>query len=110
MIRYGRWAHVVAAWLFVAGVLIQALLAGLALSQLGGSGDFGMHIEFGYTVMGILALLVIVTALIGRCPRSQVGLSALLLILYVVQPTLATFRDSSPTIAALHPVNAMVML
>ncbi len=79
MTRYGRWAHVIAAWLFAAGVLVQGFLAGTALPQLGGSGDFGAHIEFGYTVMFLLAAAVLVTALLVRCPRPQVGLSVLLL-------------------------------
>ncbi len=110
MTRYGRWAHVIAAWLFAAGVLVQGFLAGTALPQLGGSGDFGAHIEFGYTVMFLLAAAVLVTALLGRCPRPQVGLSVLLLVLYIIQPTLVSARESSPLIAALHPVNAMVLL
>jgi hypothetical protein len=107
---YGRKAHVLAVWLFVAGVLVQGYLAGQALAQLGGSGDFEAHITFGYTVMGLLALALLVTALIGRIPRQQVGLSVALLVLYVVQTGLPSARDSSPAIAALHPLNAMVML
>ena len=105
-----RWAHLVSAWLFAAGVLLQGYLAGAALAQLGGSGDFDTHITVGYSLMGILALAVVVLALVGRFPRAQVGWSALLLVLYVVQTTLPSTRDTTPAIAALHPVNAMVML
>ena len=107
---YGRWAHVVAAWLFVAGVVIQAYLAGSGLAQLGGSGDLGAHIAFGYTGIGLLALAVLATALVGRLPRSQVGLSVGLFILYIVQTELPSVRASAPWIAALHPANAMVLL
>src|SRR6476620_10376979 len=110
MSTYGRWAHIGAALLFAAGVVVQAFLAGSALSQLGGSGDFGAHIAFGYEVMGLLALAVLVTALIGRLPRSQVGLSIGLLVLYIVQTSLPNARDSAPLIAALHPANAMLLL
>jgi hypothetical protein len=109
MMRAARWAHVVLAWLFVAGVVVQAYLAGAALAQLGGSGDFGTHISFGYTVMGLLALGVLVTALVGRVPRPQVGLSVALFILYVVQAFLPNARTSAPLIAALHPANAMFL-
>ena len=56
-----RWVHIGAAWLFVAGVLLQGYLAGAALAQLGGSGDFGTHIAVGYTVMGLLALAVLLS-------------------------------------------------
>jgi hypothetical protein len=108
--RYGRWAHVGSAWLFVGGVLVQAYLAGSALRELGGSGDFGAHSSFGYSIMGILALAVLVTALVGRVPRRQVGLSIALFVLYVVQTALPNARVDSPGIAALHPVNAMLLL
>jgi len=104
-----RWAHVVSAWLFAAGVLLQGYLAGAALAQLGGSGDFGAHIGIGYSLMGILALAVPVLAIVGRFPRAQIGWSALLLVLYILQTALPAARGSSPAIAALHPVNAMIL-
>ena len=110
MIAIARRAHLVSAWLFAAGVLLQGYLAGAALAQLGGNGDFGMHVGIGYTVMGLLALAVPVFALIGRMPRAHVGWSALLLVLYIVQTVLPVLRSSSPAIAALHPANAMIML
>lgn len=110
MLSIARWIHLAAAWLFVVGVLVQGYLAGAAMAQLGGSGDFSQHIAVGYTVMGILALVVLVFAIIGRLPRFHVGLSALLVILYIVQTSLPYARASSPAIAALHPVNAMVLL
>jgi hypothetical protein len=110
MTTWGRWIHIGAAWLFAGGVLVQAYLAGQALTQLGGGGDFEAHRALGYSVMGILALVVLVMALVGRLPRAQVGLSALLFVLYIVQTSLPTARTSSPAIAALHPVNAMVLL
>jgi hypothetical protein len=110
MTRWGRWIHAGGAWLFAAGVLVQGYLAGQALRQLGGNGDFELHTSVGYTVMGILALVVLVAALVGRVPRRQVGLSVLLFVLYIVQTSLPAARTSSPAIAALHPLNAMVLL
>jgi uncharacterized membrane protein len=110
MTSIARMAHLASAWLYAAGVLLQGYLAGSALAQLGGSGDFGTHTEVGYTLMGLLALAVPLLAVLGRYPRAHVGWSALLLVLYVVQTTLPSTRDSSPAIAALHPVNAMIML
>ena len=105
-----KWAHVVSAWLFAAGVLLQGYLAGAALPQLGGSGEFAAHVGIGYSVMGILALAVPVLAIVGRFPRAQIGWSALLLVLYIVQTALPAARGSSPAIAALHPLNAMILL
>jgi hypothetical protein len=110
MIAIARWAHLVAAWLFAAGVLLQGYLAGAALTQLGGSGDFETHVGIGYSLMGILALAVPLFALLGRLPRAQVGWSGLLLLLYIAQTVLPVLRSSSPAIAAFHPANAMIML
>ena len=110
MVAIARWAHLTTAWLFVAGVLVQAYLAGAALGELGGSGNYSLHIAVGYTLMGALAIGVLVFALLGRMPRGQVGLSVLLLILYVVETSLPYARASTPEIAALHPAVAMVLL
>jgi hypothetical protein len=108
MTGIARRAHVWAAWLFAAGVLVQGYLAGAAMGQLGGSGDFSAHLAVGYA-LGILALAVPILAGLGRFPRSQLGWSGLLLILYVVQTSLPFLRADMPAIAALHPANAMVM-
>jgi hypothetical protein len=110
MTAIARWAHLVSAWLFAAGVLLQGYLAGAALAQLGGNGDFELHVGIGYSLMGLLALAVLLFAVVGRMPRAHVGWSGLLLILYIVQTALPLLRSSSPAIAALHPANAMVML
>ena len=109
MIAIARWAHLVSAWLFAAGVLLQGYLAGAALAQLGGNGDFATHMGIGYA-LGLLALAVLLFALLGRMPRSHVGWSGLLLVLYVVQTSVPFLRTDSPAIAALHPANAMIML
>jgi hypothetical protein len=110
MTRWARWIHVGAAWAFAAGVLLQGYLAGQALAQLGGNGDFATHRDVGYTVLGILALVVLVAALVGRMPRRHVGWTVLLFVLYIVQTSLPFFRTDSPAIAALHPANAMLLL
>lgn len=108
MIRSGaRRVHPWLAWLFVAAVLVQVFLAGLAI--FGATDGFGLHIEFGYTVMGLMTLGVLLTAVAGGLPRREIGLSLLLLVLYVVQTALPAARASAPILAALHPVNAIVL-
>lgn len=101
--------HAAVAALFVALIVIQVFLAGAALSNLGGSGDFGTHIEFGYTWVGIAVLLMVVTALLARRPRRDVGITVGILILYVIQTMLPAAKTSLPFVAALHPVNALLM-
>lgn len=101
--------HAGAAWLFVAAIVAQVFLAGAAITQLGGSGVFATHADFGYTWVGLAALLVLVTAIVARVGRRAILITAGLLALYVVQTLLPVARDSAPAIAALHPVNAMLL-
>jgi hypothetical protein len=105
--RIGRGTHIAAAWLFVAAVLVQVFLAGLGIfdPRLG----FEWHIEFGYTVIGIVTLGVLLSAIAAGLPSREIGLCLLLLVLYVVQTVLPQARASFPVVAALHPVNAIVL-
>ena len=104
-----RRVHAGVALLFVAALVVQVFLAGLAIADLGGSGSFATHIEFGYTWIGLVMLLLLVTVLIARRPRADVGIVALLLVLYIVQTILPGLRASAPALAALHPVNALLL-
>jgi len=104
-----RWLHVAAAAVFLAAIVAQVFLAGLAIANLGGSGDFSTHVEFGYTWVGLAGLAVVVTAVLARRPRGDVGIALGLLGLYVVQTLLPAAKASMPAIAALHPVNAMLL-
>ena len=87
--------HAAAAILFVVAILVQVFFAGAALANLGGSGDFSSHREFGYTGVGIVWLILLVTALAARRPRAEVGITLLILVLYIVQTTLPTFKSSA---------------
>ena len=101
--------HAAAAGLFVVAIIVQVFLAGAALANLGGSGDFATHIEFGYTGIGIAALAVLLTAVAARRPRREIGFVLGLVALYVVQTILPNFRASASWVAALHPVNALFL-
>ena len=101
--------HAAVAALFVVAIVVQVFLAGAALANLGGSGNFATHIEFGYTWIGLAALALLLTAIAARRPRREVGIAFGLLVLYVVQTLLPSFRSSMPWVAALHPVNALFL-
>ena len=101
--------HAGAAWLFLVAIVVQVFLAGAAITQLGGSGTFASHAEFGYTWVGLAALAVVVTALIARAGRRSILISLGLMALYIVQTLLPAARGSIPAVAALHPVNAMLL-
>ena len=104
-----RQAHAWAVWAFVAAIVVQVFLAGAAIADLGGSGDFATHREFGYTAVGIVALVVLITAIAARAGRRNIGISFGLLVLYIVQTSLPAFKASLPQVAALHPLNAMFL-
>ena len=101
--------HAAAAWLFFGTIVVQVFLAGAAIANLGGSGSFVAHIDFGYNAVGLSALAVVLTAAASRMPRGDVGVAFGLLVLYIVQTALPQFRASIPMVAALHPVNAMLL-
>ena len=102
-------AHAAVAAIFVVAILVQVFLAGLAIANLGGSGTFSTHIEFGYTWMGLAALALLVTVFLARRPRRDVGIVVAIIVLYVIQTVLPAFKSSLPAIAALHPVNALLL-
>lgn len=101
--------HAAAAAVFVLAILVQVFLAGSAIADLGGSGDFKGHIEFGYTWVGLAALALLVTAFLARRPRRDLGIVGLIVVLYIVQTLLPGFKATSPVVAALHPVNALLL-
>jgi Family of unknown function (DUF6220) len=103
----GRRIHAGLAWLFVAAVLVQVFLAGLGIFDK--TFGFDAHIEFGYTAIGLIALAVLLAAIFARLPGREIGWSLLLLVLYVVQTILPSLRSDAPFLAALHPVNAIVL-
>lgn len=105
MVRIARILFAGTAWLFLACVVAQVFLAGLAVF---GDNDFARHREFGYT-FGLLILVLIVLSLVGRLPRRWIGASVLLLVLFALQSVFVVLRASNPTLAALHPVNALAI-
>lgn len=104
-----RLVHALAAVVFVVAIMFQVFLAGAAMLQLGGNGDFRTHVDFGYSAIGLIALLVVVTAALAKVGRRRIGISALLLVLYIVQTMLPLAKKDIPAIAALHPVNALIL-
>lgn len=101
--------HVVTSWLFVLVIGVQVFLAGAAMTNLGGSGDFALHITFGHTAVGLAALAVVVTAVIGGMPRRDTAIAFGLLLLYFVQSALPALRELVPMLAALHTLNALLL-
>jgi hypothetical protein len=102
-----RRAHLVVAWAFVAGVVIQVFLAGLGVFE--SSARFGTHVGWGY-LLGMSTFVLIALSAIGGLGRRQVLYALGLLGMFAVQSFLVYARDSSPVVAALHPVNGFAIL
>lgn len=107
MVSLVRTAHLAAVWLFVVCSVIQIFLAGLGVFE--NAGRFATHRDFGYT-FGLLVLVIPILAIVARLGRRQIGMAALLLVLFLLQSVFVALRDSAPAIAALHPLNGFLIL
>jgi hypothetical protein len=92
---------------FVACALLQVFLAGLGVFD--NPASFLTHRDFGYTI-GMLTLVILVLAIVGREPRRVIGLSALLLAQFALQSIFILQRGSLNAVAALHPVNGFLII
>ena len=101
-----RQLHAWVAWLLVGSIVVQVWLAGMAIPQLGGTGNFETHRNVGYAI-GLIALVLVLTALPSGLGRRRIVQSLGILGLYIVQSSLPYMGMNA--IEALHPVNAVVM-
>ena len=100
-------ALAVVAWLFAACIVVQVFLAGLGVFD--GPQQFETHRNFGY-LFGWLTLVMVIIAAVGRLGRALIGLSLLALVQFALQSVFILFREDLPAIAALHPVNGVLLL
>lgn len=105
--RWARIGFLLVAWLFAIGTVIQVYLAGQGVFATGF--NFELHRNVGY-IFGLLPLVLIVLSLAGRMPRLVLLASALLLGLMILQSVLVRLPGIDPNIAAIHPVNGMLIV
>jgi hypothetical protein len=103
----GRRVYIGLTWLFVIGLLIQVFLAGRGVFD--DPTVFGTHRDFGYMLTAGPVLLFIVGLAFGL-GRRLAALAVIVFLLFILQSILVGARDSSPAIAALHPVNGFLIL
>ena len=100
-----RFGFLAAAWLFVAGVVVQVFLVGLDIfGELGGA----VHRDFAY-VYGWLAPIMVLLSGAARVPTGTRRLTIVLLVLFAAQTVLPSLRNQVPVLAALHAVNALAI-
>jgi hypothetical protein len=92
------------ATIYLAGVVVQFFLAGLGTF---GATTFDAHRAVGLG-LGIVSLIMVVLAFVGKVPRSLIALTFTLFGLNVVQLVLAQIDIEE--IAALHVVNALAVV
>jgi hypothetical protein len=104
-VRGWRIVFATAAWLYLAGIVVQVFLAGAGLFDLF---DWRLHTDLGWG-LGTAPVAMLVLAFAARLERRTVWLTFGLAVAAVVQPELAAARSSLPVVAALHPVNALLV-
>lgn len=95
----------VGAWFFLAGVIVQVFLAGMGVFELA---DWTNHGNLGWG-LSLVSLLLPLLALVSGVRQRTLGLATLLTVAAIVQPELALARHENPIVAALHPVNALLV-
>ena len=105
MVRGARYAYVGFAWAFLAGLVIQVFFAGLGLFA--GRENFNLHVSLGW-ILHLAPILIVGAAALSREERRRFFVAVALAVTVFIVPILVLLRDSSPVIAALHPVGALI--
>jgi hypothetical protein len=106
MVRVARYAYAALAWAFLAGVVLQVFFIGLGLFD--GADYRQLHADFGWTILHLAPLLILVAAPLARAGRRRILQAVALAITVWVVPILAAVRADLPVVAAFHPVAALL--
>ena len=107
MRRFFRFALLGFSWLFVAAIVVQVYFAGLML--FGQEGGLELHENTGY-ILGTVGALFLLLPALARAGGTTIVLGVVLAVITFFQPNLTLAREESPLIAALHPVNALLII
>lgn len=108
--KLARQAYKGLAYLFVLGVVVQVFLAGAGLFgelNFAEGDDLDLHRDFGFTILQLVPLLMLIAAVIGRMSWTFIGLAVLVAVLVFVQS--AWLEADSRWIKAVHPTMAIVL-
>ena len=92
------------AWLFVIAVVIQFFLAGLGV--LGGE-SITAHEDWGFIVLHLIPLIMLILAVVGRMGRAVIGMTVLMFVLVFIQPIFSDEEMDPQWIRALHVLNGL---
>ena len=105
MVRGARYAFVVLAWAFVAGVVVQVFFIGLALFV--APDNLELHVGLGW-ILHLWPILILIAAAVARAGRTRILQATALAVTVFIVPILALLRTDAPVAAALHPVSALL--
>lgn len=105
MTRAARYAYLLLAWAFLAGLAVQVFFAGLGIFA--GAANFETHVNFGY-LLHLSPILILAAAALSRAGSRHWRWAVGLVVAVLVIPFFVYLRDSTPALAALHPVAAVV--
>jgi hypothetical protein len=100
-----RYLFAAAAVVYLVGVLVQVYLIGAVLFAGGSAED---HRNLGYW-LSLAPAIPLLLAWLARAGQRTVLLCAALLVAAFVQSILPSLRDGAGWLAALHPVNALLV-
>ena len=92
------------AWLLVLAVAIQFLFAGLGV--LGGE-SLEPHRQWGYIVLHLLPILMLIAAIVGRMGRTVIVLTVVLFLLVLLQPLFVDPELDPRWLRSLHVLIAL---
>jgi hypothetical protein len=92
--------------IFAALLVVQVYLAGVGVF---GTAGFSMHRDFGY-LLSLFILLELLLAVVGRTGKVIIGLVLLSFVQIILQSVFVALRVDQPAVAALHPVNGILLL
>jgi hypothetical protein len=95
---------------FLLGLVLQVFFIGFGVFPRNGDpSPFALHRNWGF-ILGDIAVALFLLALVARPGRRTVLLAfAVGLLTFLAQPLLVGARHSAPIVAALHPVDALLI-
>ncbi|MGH2392503.1 MAG: DUF6220 domain-containing protein, partial [Candidatus Limnocylindria bacterium] len=108
MTRWFRYAYFGSLVLFLAGLVFQIYLVGQSLFV--DPRDWRVHVEWGWLVAHGLPALVLISGALSRLGRRRWVVLLVFFIAVAIHPLLPAFRDTSPLLAVLHPINAVFLV
>ena len=92
------------AWLLVLAVAIQFFLAGIGV--LGGE-SIEAHRQWGFIVLHLIPILMLIAAIVGRMGRTVLALTVVIFLLVFLQPLFADPELDPRWLRSVHVLNAL---